>query len=251
MRQIDRIHKLLIDRGIPKRKIRGTIASVCGITYEAARQWEETKNDISLYHIYKLAEHFKSNWQWLAHGIGDMNQPQETKAMIDGLMPLLANNYHQMKTWDGSTPIDDDETEIDFYKNVEGSAGRGQIAEEGPTYSPYKLRFSKSTLRRMNVQPENANCITVHGNSMEPQLPDGSTVGINLGDNAVRDGKLYAINHDGLVRIKVLYNLPGGGLRLHSYNSEEHPDEKYSLDEIKEQNIQIIGRVFWSSVLYH
>ncbi len=63
------------------------------------------------------------------------------------------------------------------------------------------------------------------------------------------DGQIYALDHDGLLRIKFLYRLPGGALRLRSYNREEYGDEDYSFDEIMEQRIQIIGRVFWWSTL--
>ena len=59
---------------------------------------------------------------------------------------------------------------------------------------------------------------------------------------------MYALDHDGLLRVKLLYRQPGGGLRLRSYNSEEHPDESYDGRYVAE-NLRIIGKVFWYSVL--
>ena len=85
---------------------------------------------------------------------------------------------------------------------------------------------------------------------MEPQLPDGSTVGVNTADKKIVDGKIYAIKHGDMIRIKVLYTLPNGGLRLKSFNHDEHPDEIYTFAQREEQQIEVIGRVFWSSVLY-
>ena len=65
----------------------------------------------------------------------------------------------------------------------------------------------------------------------------------------MRDGDLFAINHDGQLRVKVLYRLPRGGLRMRSFNRDEHPDEEYSAEDIRQENIEIIGRIFWYSVL--
>ena len=50
--------------------------------------------------------------------------------------------------------------------------------------------------------------------------------------------------HGGMGRFKVMYELPNSEFRLKSYNSEEYPDEVVSSDEI-----EIIGRVFWWSML--
>ncbi|EFA29286.1 prophage LambdaSo, transcriptional regulator, Cro/CI family [Haemophilus influenzae HK1212] len=107
-----------------------------------------------------------------------------------------------------------------------------------------KLRFSKATLRKQGVQYENAVCVIADGNSMEPVIPDGTTVGIDLGNKTIRDGKIYAINHGGLLRIKLLYNMPNEQVKIRSYNTEEHPDEIAEL-----QDISVLGKVFWYSVL--
>ncbi|TXZ86119.1 helix-turn-helix transcriptional regulator, partial [Vibrio cholerae] len=113
----------------------------------------------------------------------------------------------------------------------------------------FRLRFAKSTLRRYNVDPENAVCVAITGDSMEPVLPNGSTVGIDCGDKTLIDGKIYAINHNGELFIKKLYRLPGGGLRIYSFNEIEYPPREYSQEQVAEQQISIVGRVFWYSVL--
>jgi phage repressor protein C with HTH and peptisase S24 domain len=150
-----------------------------------------------------------------------------------------------METWDSNTPLSDDEVEIPFYMEVELAAGHG--VSDIREYRGPKLRFAKSTLRKSSVDPTNAACVRVSGNSMEPVLPNGSTVGVDISKTEVTDGKMYAINHDGMLRVKTLYKLPGGGLRLRSFNIDEWPDERYEGEVIKQ--IKIIGKVFWYSVL--
>jgi len=149
-------------------------------------------------------------------------------------------------SWDSSTPLDDDEVEVPFFMDVELAAGLGSELKQ-ENHGP-KLRFSKSTLRMCGVQSENAVCVKVSGNSMEPSLFDGDVVGINLGDKRVVDGKSYAINHDGLLRIKRLYLVGGGGLRINSFNQDEHPDETLGLES--RALVTVIGRVFWSSSIW-
>lgn len=148
-----------------------------------------------------------------------------------------------ISVWDDDTPVEEDEVEVPFLREVELAAGSGKTYIEET--SRWKLRFGKYTLRRKGVQPENAVCVVVRGNSMEPILPDGSTVGVDRGATNIVDGKVYALKDDGMLRVKTLYRLPGGMVRLRSYNRDEYSDEDRPLD-----SIEIIGRVFWSSVLW-
>lgn len=152
-----------------------------------------------------------------------------------------------IEVWDDETPLDEDEVEVPLLKEVELSAGTGRAAIQEVTRS--KLRFGRRTLRRMGVEPENAVCATVTGNSMEPVLPDGSTVGVDKGKTTVKDGDMYVLSHGDHLRVKLLYRLPRGGIRLRSFNRDEHPDEEYPETALVEEEIAIIGRVFWYSVL--
>jgi phage repressor protein C with HTH and peptisase S24 domain len=170
--------------------------------------------------------------------------PQQNK-LKERLGDEAVLNISGFEFWDSETPLSDDEVEIPFYMDVELAAGHGMA--EAQHYLGPKLRFAKSTLRKSNVDPTNAACVRVSGNSMEPVLPNGSTVGVDTSQTNVIDGKMYAINHDGMLRIKTLYKLPGGGLRLRSFNLDEWPDERFDGDDLKQ--ITVIGKVFWYSVL--
>lgn len=153
---------------------------------------------------------------------------------------------YPIEVWDDDTPLGPDEVELPFFKEVELSAGKG--SEVMLETSGRKLRFGRRSLQRKGVEPSSAACAAVTGNSMEPVLPDGSTVGIDTGRKQVQDGKMYAIDHAGQLRVKLLYRLPGGGLRVRSYNDAEHPDERYEGEYVAE-HIRVIGQVFWYSVL--
>lgn len=163
-------------------------------------------------------------------------EPSETK--------LLAN----MQVWDSNTPLGEDEVAIRFLSKADLSAGDCCVCES-KLDSRVSLRFAKSTLHQYNISPEDAVCVPVRGDSMEPVLPDNSTVGINCGEKALVDGKIYAISHNGELYIKKLYRLPGGGIRVYSFNEAEYPAREYDASQIVQQSITIVGKVFWYSVL--
>ncbi|MGC6360433.1 S24 family peptidase [Bisgaard Taxon 45] len=145
--------------------------------------------------------------------------------------------------WDRNTPLHDDEVEVPFLKDIRFAAGNGFV-DDIMDYNNFKLRFSKATLRKQGVQYDNAVCITADGDSMEPVIPDGATVGIDRGNTTIKDGKIYAINHGGLLRIKILHKMPNEQVRIRSYNPDSAPEEVVDLSEIT-----ILGKVFWWSVL--
>lgn len=150
-----------------------------------------------------------------------------------------------IETWDDETPLDDDEVYVPFLHEVELAAGSGKFAIEECDSS--RLRFFKKDLRHNGVQFSNAKCVKVGGNSMMPVLRDGATVGVNVGKNSLSDivdGEMYAINHNGQLRVKQVYRIPIG-IRLRSFNRDEHPDEDYTFQQIQEQQISILGHVFW------
>lgn len=164
-------------------------------------------------------------------------------------VPLVESNAHWLggfDLWDDDTPLDDDEVALPFFREVKLSAGSGAITQVIENHG-FKLRFAKSTLRKAGVQHNHAYCVTVEGCSMEPVLPNGCTVGVNTIDTVIQDGKAYAIDQNGELRVKLLYKIAGGGIRVRSYNRDEYPDETITgaaLDGFK-----ILGRMFWYSVL--
>lgn len=146
--------------------------------------------------------------------------------------------------WDSSTPLPHDEVEVPFLRDIEFACGSGKYMDED--YNGFKLRFSKSTLRRVGAKTDGSGvlCFPARGNSMEPVIPDGATVAVDIDNKRIIDGELYAINQDGLKRIKQLYRRPGGKLEIRSFNRDENPDEIAD-----EATVEIVGFVFWYSVI--
>jgi phage repressor protein C with HTH and peptisase S24 domain len=156
---------------------------------------------------------------------------------------LKTDVLQKIEPWDSSTPLETDEVELPLFREVELSAGSGSTSVQENHGA--KLRFAKSTLARKGIDPSEAACCFVSGDSMHPVLPDGSTVGINTSDKLIRDGQMYAIDHQGMLRVKYLYRIPGG-IRIKSANPD-YEDEV--IHPTSDSEFRILGRVFWYSVL--
>lgn len=211
------------------------VARALNTSPQTVKNWES--RGISKDGLLRAQEVIGVSAHWLETGRGNM----EIKTAI--VPESNASYLGVIDAWDSSTPIGDDGVEVPFYKEVCLSAGNG-FADDIEDYNGYKLRFSRASLRRHGILPSDVVCVTADGDSMTPVIPDGTTLGINKADKTIKDGKIYAINHGGLLRTKILKKRPGERVLIQSYNSEEYPDEEISLEEIS-----IIGRVFWWSVL--
>lgn len=249
----DRLRLIAAKRDISFKKM----ADDLGVTPQVLNNW--FKRGVPAREVQNVLDRYKLRRAWLtggdglpdieAHPWGDDPRYEAHQRELEVRESLSNASFAgPIDVWDDETPLDDDEVYVPFLKEVELSAGSGRTAVEQS--NKQKLRFGKLTLRRQNVQPSEAVCVTVSGNSMEPVLPGGSTVGVDQGSTSVIDGKMYAINHDGQLRVKTLYRLPGGGIRLRSFNRDEHPDEEYTAQEMLDKMIVVVGRVFWSSVLW-
>lgn len=216
-------------------KKKGEVAKACGVANSAVTQWiDGTTKSIRPDNLYALAGITGFNARWLAIGEGP-ERPTEPNAELIGTMAA----------WDSQTPLSDDEVAIPLYKEVELAAGGG--VTEVVEVQGRLLRFAKSTLREAGVQEANAVCATVKGHSMERLIMDGATIGIDTGSKNIEDGEIYAFDQDGMLRVKYLYRLPGGNVRIRSENSDEFPDETLTAYEFS--SIRMLGWVFWWSTV--
>ncbi|MCU7646684.1 XRE family transcriptional regulator [Pseudomonas piscis] len=216
------------------------LAVHAGITQTSISDLERGKSKATAF-VAQIASACGVSALWLAEGVGQMLvAARESPATQAPKIEL-----DSIETWDEDTPLGDNEVYVPFLHEVELTAGSGRFVIEASTTA--HLRFYKKDLHQNGVQLDDARCVSVSGNSMIPVLRDGATVGVNSGRRALKDvvdGEMYALDHKGQLRVKQLYRLPGG-LRLRSFNREEHPDEDYGFTEIQEQQISILGHVFW------
>lgn len=228
----ERLNAAMMSAGFSQAQL----ADRVGISQPAVQKMASGKTSGSR-KMVELAHALNVNPEWLSSGSGAM-RPSSKESNIGS-----EEEWSTVDSWDSKTPLPEDEVEVPFLKDIEFACGDGRISEEDN--NGFKLRFSKSTLRRVGASSDGSGviCFPATGDSMEPVLPDGATVAVNINNKKIIDGEMYAINQDGLKRIKQLYRKPGGKLLIRSINRE------YDDEEAEESNVEIIGFVFWYSVL--
>lgn len=206
----------------------------------------------------KLARHIEEcfdlprGWLDVLHGKHIFEAPHFQAKAVSPLPSVDADadaerDLMPLSTWEEGDPLDLDEVEIPYFDEIQVAAGGGRFPDL--ELAKRKIRFPRSVLHESGVNPKCAVCVNVTGNSMEPLIADGAVIGIDMSVNAITDGEIYALKHDDLLRVKFVYRLPGGGIRLRSYNRDEYPDEEYTREQMREGGISVIGWVFWWSIM--
>ncbi|MCR4178845.1 helix-turn-helix transcriptional regulator [Providencia vermicola] len=233
----DRLEYILQNENLKQKEL----ASALNTSPQTVHNWLK-RGSISREAAQSISDIFGYSLDWLLSGIGEPKIKRGTNARGESNVPPM-DEWRGVSTWDSKTPLNDDEVEVPYYKSIELAAGHG--SNGGSDSNGYKLRFSKSTLRRYGISAKDVASFPVHGDSMSPVIPNGSTVFVNQADHRIVDGGIYFIEQDGLLRIKMLYRQPGK-LIIKSYNSIDFPDE-----EADPKDVKIIGRIFnWSVMAY-
>lgn len=228
---------------LPPKKIKGVeLARAVGVKPPSVSDWLSGKSKtMEGENLLRAAKHLSVNPVWLATGNGEIKL--ENKSALGTALDISQQEMIPVKTWDSSTPLDDDEVEIPFFKDFSFACGSGAIGE-ALLNEKRKLRMSKATLRNKAIDKKNAVATTSSGDSMSPTIKDGDTIHIDLGRKTVKDGKIFAVCHGGLFLAKRLYNLPMGGIRIVSDNAAEYPEIHLTAQEIKDQQFEIVGWIW-------
>lgn len=91
--------------------------------------------------------------------------------------------------------------------DVKASAGTGRLVfQEDPlASSPFRADF----LRAVGVKPQHALLLTVAGQSMEPTLPDGSSVLVDTSQKTIHGGRIHVVRIDDELLVKRLEKTDG------------------------------------------
>lgn len=202
-----RIKESRLLAGLSQKKL----ADLMGLSKTAVSQWEREISRPSPEYYEKLCKFLNVDEKWLIYGV------EESKK----------------KRTDDSIEL------VPFLKGVKVAAGYGCVPD---CLETSMFPIPKCALRYQSNLSD-IYCVVVRGTSMEPVLLDGAIVAINTMEKDIRDGKMYVIRQDDLLRAKLLYKLPNE-LHVASYNPA-YQTEIYKQEAIDE--IEIIGRVFWHS----
>jgi hypothetical protein len=198
---------------------------------EARKPWDPGYNPATDHVSYE--ENLRRNWasagvDWPTGAPLSVNEPRRAF----GMEPILA--------WEHP----DDLPEGDFVMvprlDVHLAAGEGREQVEIDLVKDNPQAFRTEWIRLMRLKPAKLAAMRAAGDSMEPTIHDGDSLLVDTSQATVVDGKVYALWYEGGERVKRLFRLPGGGLRIESDNQRFRALE---LPPGELEHVRIIGRV--------
>ncbi len=203
--------------------------------------------------IPQIADALGVSYQWLANDKGEMLSPAKLleSEFSKQIHPLAQANQAQsaiesdslkpILVWEHPDELPEGEYVFVPRLNIQLSTGHGREQIDVDLIKDKPQAFRADWIRELRLKPAGLASMRVTGDSMEPRLYSGDAVVVDTADTEVLDGKAYALWYDGGERIKRLFRLPGGGVRIVSDNRDKYPSIDLSADQC--QHVRIIGRV--------
>ena len=197
-------------------------ARAVGVAQASLARWVKGEADPSRMNLIKIADASGVNLEWLALGIGDMDEakPQAVKHDIN----LQASN---------------DETfiEIEDCREVRLSAGGGAFNNGYEEITTTKVE--RAWLQSRRLKAKDCAMFLVSGESMYPTLKDGEEIIVDRSKRELTEGKIFVLNHNGSMLVKKV-QFTYGGVELISDNPSYRP---LKLDTEEAKSLVVIGQV--------
>lgn len=100
--------------------------------------------------------------------------------------------------------------------------------------------FGADWIAADQLHPDQIGHIEITDDSMYPTLERGDKVAVDTAQQDVVDAKTFLIAYSGEKRVRRLFRLPTGGLRIEADNRQRFP--AIELDAAQAESVQIIGR---------
>lgn len=213
---------------------------VVDLTQSAYSQLESGRTK-STNAIFELANILQVSPKWLATGEGEMN----AITLVANINPA---NFEKTSDWDRSTPLDDNEVEVLFYKDFGVACGHGTDAVAYKN-EWRRLRMSRATIDRIGSHHDKIFATLADGDSMSPTINDGDTIWVDMSKESIKDGKIFVFEYGGLYMCKRLYRLPNNGLKVVSDNEVDYPVFTITGEEREQNGFRLIGWVWHWSVM--
>ena len=197
-------------------------ARAVGVAHASLARWVKGEADPSRMNLIKIADASGVNLEWLALGVGDMD---ETK-------PLAVKHDINLQASNDETFI-----EIEDCREVRLSAGGGAFNNGYEEITTTKVE--RAWLQSRRLKAKDCAMFLVSGESMYPTLKDGEEIIVDRSKRELTEGKIFVLNHNGSMLVKKV-QFTYGGVELISDNPSYRP---LKLDTEEANSLVVIGQV--------
>lgn len=193
------------------------LARAIGVTSVAVNGWcTGATKSIKGENLLKAAQALGVRPEWLASNRGPMK--------TEDLGPAISTPFRPVKVITNDVEIDDEIIAIPRY-TIKASAGMGKPVFEVDLKG--QPNFCRSGwVKKNGYKPEDLYSIETSGDSMEPTVPNGSSLIVHRQEE-ISNGRIHAIMLDGECYVKRLYKQLDGSIMIKSDNSENYEDARY------------------------
>lgn len=206
------------------------LGDAMGVTKGNVSGWENGRHEPGYSQLARIAQ--ITGFPLSQMDVGARPPQPGGPSAVAGLEPILA--------WEHPDDLPPGEFVMVPRLDVHLSAGGGseQVAVDLVKDNPQAFRAD--WIRDRRLKPGKLAAMSATGESMEPTIHDGDSLLVDISQTTVVDGKVYALWYGDGERVKRLFRLPGGGLRICSDNPR-HPPLEVGPDH--PEHVRIIGRV--------
>ncbi|WP_020042287.1 XRE family transcriptional regulator [Salipiger mucosus] len=194
---------------------------------------EAGRTDPSFDFLVKLWRELGVDPRWVITGEGNELQAQ---AQFQGRTSLVSAPDTSVPAH-GDVIIGDAELQMVRRFDVSGSAGLGALVPSEEVID--HVAFTRSWLLRMGINADLAGLLKVSGDSMAPNLRDGSLALVHFAEFEVDDGYIYAFLLNEELFIKRLARIDGGFL----VTSDNPTFQPYKVLGNDAKELRVRGRV--------
>lgn len=149
---------------------------------------------------------------------------------------------YEVRAVEGDSDVDPDREVLVDEVDVVVSGGPGAWVPEF-VETKFRMPFQLYWFREKRAKPADTRIMRVRGSSMERTLFHGDKVVVNFGDREVQDDHVFVLYYGGGVKVKRLFRMADGRLRVVSDNIDKdtYPDEFVGQGDL--ENVYVLGRV--------
>ena len=224
--------KIIGDRLLQARQRRGMtqkrLAKEIATSASHLSSMEHGRVGISIRTALGVARILRVSVEYLAGMVDDPRSPSDMVAEIERKSDEIdvIKKRHE----------DSDDVAI---SEIDTSAGAGAVADDEKVTG--HMKFPYRWLRNRGLRPAVCRIIRVSGDSMEPTLPNGAAVLVNLGSKHLQDGKIFVVRIGDDLLVKRTVRDPEAGWLLVSDSTAKDVWATRPWPE----DAQIIGEVKW------
>ena len=203
---------------------------------------ESGKSSLRLDGLANAAKELQVSTDYLL-GLTDDPMPYDQLTRRLAQLDALEHEIGELPAFGSSEVLPEqsnDDSDVDTryveIREVEAAAGSGRLVDDAPIQG--HLAFQRDWLRRNRIDPTRCTVIKVHGDSMEPTLPDGCSILVDHSRRTRRRGRIYVLQNEDSVMVKRAGREKSGWLIL--------SDNPYWPVAPWPEGAEVIGEVRWA-----